>query len=171
MIWPVARAFAPRCAGCCSAEDRPSVTHNFKPVSQATNMPANRRQLPSTSPFVSAVTIVERRCWGEKKNNNKCETLTWDAVHRWGLKHDGCIGDRWVIRECYNWNCHDTDCRLLWQLLTASHSTESSHSSFVALTSVKLQTGHKSIINIVHMMFFQVFWSHKIDLCDEQTNI
>lgn len=61
VIWPMARAFAPSCAGCCSAEDRPSVMHNFKPVSQATNMPANQRQLPSTSPFVSAVTIVERR--------------------------------------------------------------------------------------------------------------
>lgn len=55
------------CESCCSAEDPPSVTHNFKSVSPATNMPANQRQLPQTSPFVSAVTILE---WKEVRKKN-----------------------------------------------------------------------------------------------------
>lgn len=166
--WLVARAFAPRRACCCSAEDRPSVTHNFKPVSQATNMPANRRQLPSTSPFVSAVTIVERRGWGEK---NKCETLTLDAVHRWGLKHDSCIGDRWIIRvlqlKLSRYSQTST--------VMATFDSQSQHWIFTRLfcSSYICKAPSRAQKHPKHSPYdvFQVVWSHKIDLCDKQTNI
>lgn len=141
VIWPVARAFAPRRAGYCSAEDLPSVTYNFKPVSQATNMPANRQHLPSTSPFVIAVTIVEEKGLRRKKQNkNKCETLPWDTMA--ALATDESSES--VTTETLSRYIQTSTVK-------ATFGSQSQRwiftQLFLALSSVKLQKGHKSTIN------------------------